>query len=71
VEIEHLAVSPGGPAQLTLRGQPGQTYLLEMSTDLIHWQVLESGALPNARSVFVDKTATGSDRRFYRVSTAQ
>jgi len=71
VEIEHLATSPGGQAQLTLSGQPGQTYLLEMSTDLIHWQVLESGALQGARYVFVDKTATGSDHRFYRVITAQ
>jgi hypothetical protein len=70
VEIEHLALTPGGLAQLTLRGQPGQAYFLETSTDLIHWQVLESGALPNARLVFVDKTAIGSDRRFYRARTA-
>jgi hypothetical protein len=70
VEIEHLAVLPGGQAQLTLRGQPGQACLLEVSTDLTHWQVLQTCHVPTARFVFVDQSATGSVRRFYRVSTA-
>jgi hypothetical protein len=70
VEIEHLAQPSGGQAQLTLRGQPGQAYLLEISTDLIHWQLLKSGAMPNAPFVFVDETANQSSVRFYRVRAA-
>jgi hypothetical protein len=71
LKIEHLAVSPSGQANLALRGQLGQAYLLEMSIDLIHWQILATGALPSARFLFVDQTAARSDRRFYRVSTAR
>jgi hypothetical protein len=71
VEIEHLAASPDGQVRIALRGHPGQAYLLEMSTDLIHWQVLETSALPNARFVFVDQSAAGSGRRFYRLRTAR
>jgi len=71
VEIERLAVSPGGQVQLTLSGQPGQAYLLEMSTDLIHWQALKTGLLPNAPFVFVDPSAAGSSHRYYRVSAAR
>ena len=71
VEIEKLAVSSSGQVLLDLKGQIGQTYLLEMSTDLVRWQVLASGAVPIAQFVLMDETSAPSDRRFYRVSTAQ
>ncbi len=69
VEIDQLAVSPGGQVHLSLRGQIGQPYLLEMSTDLIRWQVLATGALPSARFLLMDPNSPPSDRRFYRVSS--
>jgi hypothetical protein len=71
VEIEHLTMSPRGPAQFFLTGQPNQAYVLEMSTDLIHWRVLATGALPAGRFEFEDASATGADSRFYRVSTGR
>jgi hypothetical protein len=67
-EIERLAVSSSGQVLLDLRGQIGQEYLLEMSTDLIRWQVLASGAVPTAQFPLMDETSAASDRRFYRVS---
>jgi len=71
VEIENLTVLPDRQVQLTLTGQPGQAYVLEMSPDLINWQVLQTNTLADANTVFVDQTATQADRRFYRVSTGQ
>jgi hypothetical protein len=71
MEIEHLSMSPGGPPQLTLSGQPGQAFLLEMSTDLLHWKLLEAGTLADTSFLFVDRTATQSNCRFYRVSAVQ
>jgi hypothetical protein len=71
VEIEDLTVLPGRQVQLTLAGQPGQAYVLEMSADLVRWQPLQTNTLANASFVFLDKTATQADHRFYRVSTAQ
>jgi hypothetical protein len=70
VEIDQLAVSPGGQVRLSLKGQTGQTYFVEISTDLIHWQVLAKGALPSARFSLMDPASAPSNRRFYRVSTA-
>jgi GH24 family phage-related lysozyme (muramidase) len=71
VEIEHVAVSPGGQAELALRGQPGQSYLLERSEDLIHWQVLAAGSFASAHVVFVDQTVDQSGCRYYRVRAAR
>jgi hypothetical protein len=71
LEIEQLTVSSGGQVRFVLRGQFGQAYLLEISTDLIHWQVLATGALPSARFVLVDQSSAPSDRRFYRVSKSR
>jgi len=63
VEIENLTVLPDRQVQLTLTGQPGQAYVLEMSPDLINWQVLQTNTLADANTVFVDQTATQADRR--------
>jgi hypothetical protein len=71
IKIARLAGSPGGPAQFILRGPPGQVYFLEISMDLIHWKVLETGTLPAAGCVCLDQTAPQTDFRFYRVSTAR
>ncbi len=71
LEIEKLAVSSSGQVLLDLRGQIGQTYLLETSMDLIRWQVLASGAVAASRFVLMDETSAPSERRFYRVSAAQ
>jgi hypothetical protein len=71
VKIENPTVLPNGQVRFLLRGLAGQSYVLEMSLDLIHWQVLATGALSSERYPFVDQSASGAGRRFYRVSAGR
>ncbi len=60
-----LTFLPGGQVQVTLTGQPGQSYPIQASTDLVQWQIITNLALTNASGQFVDRT-TNLPRRFYR-----
>ncbi len=56
---------PGG-LQLTLKGQPGQTYGIQVSSDLISWSTLSTNtSAPNGAFIFTD-TGTNLPARFYR-----
>jgi hypothetical protein len=57
----------GGVSTVTLTGTQGENYILQASSDLIHWTNLHTNALP---MVYVDSAASQFPMRFYRAMLA-
>ncbi len=58
---------PDGTLQVTLRGTAGNSYSIEVSSDLINWSPLTSVTLSSAQGQFSDSTSRSvAPRRFYR-----
>src|SRR5262249_6069355 len=53
----------GGVSTVTLTGTQGDYYILQASSDLVHWTNLYTNALP---MVYVDSAASQFPIRFYR-----
>jgi hypothetical protein len=61
-------VHPVHGATLHVQGQPGHTYQIRCSTDLVAWTVLGNAtAQPDGEFVYQDTTAPLFSSRFYRV----
>jgi hypothetical protein len=52
--------------QLVLRGQVGGNYIIEASTDLVHWTPLANAINTNGTLQFSDTNAPNFPMRFYR-----
>lgn len=61
-----LSMTSEGP-QLDVVGQAGVTYLIQISSNLVNWSTLASEVNAPTNWSFPDPTATGVDRRFYRL----
>jgi subtilisin-like proprotein convertase family protein len=63
-------LSPGvlsdGCARATLQGQPGKSYVIQASTDLLTWTPILTNTLSSNLWNFVDAKSTNYSRRFYR-----
>jgi hypothetical protein len=60
-------LAPGGAMQITVMADPGQSYLIEVSEDLINWRPLSTVTCPSSGSITtVDNTTAGIRARFYR-----
>jgi len=67
ISIASLQPQSNGGMKLTLSGNPGQTYVLEASTDLVHWTAISTNVTDsNGLSTFVDSDAKNYPSRFYR-----
>ena len=65
-QFSPLIVSSNG-VQLTGQGEAGATYVIESSSDLVHWDPLVT-LLNNPQNwQFTDTTAIGVSQRFYRL----
>ncbi|MGA4645536.1 M36 family metallopeptidase [Limisphaera sp. 4302-co] len=61
-----------GLFRVTLTGQPGQTYRLQVSEDLRTWTDLQSQTVPASGEVkFTDPDAAGRTQRYYRAVLVQ
>jgi uncharacterized repeat protein (TIGR01451 family) len=61
-----VAANTAGEVQLTLRGQPGQNYGVQVSTNLISWKTIATNtASPNGNFTFI-ATETNAPAQFYR-----
>ena len=61
-----VSAATNGPARLVLSAVPGQTYVLEASTNLVDWAAVSAQTAGNAPLLFLDTAEPGINRRFYR-----
>ncbi|HEX4263405.1 MAG TPA: hypothetical protein VH597_03615 [Verrucomicrobiae bacterium] len=52
--------------QVTLQGEPGRTYSIEVSTDLVHWVTWTNQTTSDGRIAITDTESTHCPARFYR-----
>lgn len=66
-EIEALGRMPDGQFLLRLRGSAGVQYALEATTDLVQWTPIRTNTTPTDGVIdYIDTTAPGAPKRFYR-----
>ncbi len=66
----HFSGASGGTFSFTFNSVAGQTYYIEMSTDLVNWQTVAKFTAKTSSSTFTD--VTPRDRsRYYRLRTPQ
>jgi len=61
-----IAITPEGNVQVEVTGEPGATYSIQSSSDLLTWAGLGSVTISGDSGTFQDKPPT-DERRFYRV----
>jgi hypothetical protein len=54
-----------------LTGQPGYTYAVQASTNLINWEYIATFINTNGTVPFTDPSSTNYNERYYRVLLAQ
>jgi hypothetical protein len=59
-----------GQHQLELRGFPGQSYVIEGSTNLVDWTAITTNIATMGRIILQDATGTNYPQRFYRGKVA-
>jgi hypothetical protein len=55
-----------GQLQIGVNGSPGQTVVIDASTDLLVWQSLATNTLTSARWTYQESQAVVAANRFYR-----
>lgn len=58
--------APGGPFALSILGQPGLTYVIEVSTNLVNWTPIFTNTTLDGVLNLTDTGAAGAGQRFYR-----
>jgi hypothetical protein len=64
--IEWGGRSPDGRATLRIFGEPGRSYAVEGSFDLVNWSVIETNSAPDGIFDFVDNQSPDLALQFYR-----
>jgi len=57
----------GGVPVLSVAGSPGENFIIQASTNMVHWSDLQTNTLPMS---FVDTAAAQYSSRFYRAILA-
>lgn len=61
-------LKPGGQFQITMNSLPGQSYIVQVSTNLVNWVPLFTNSTPvNGLFQYVDPQAANYPSRFYRI----
>lgn len=55
-----------GTFGVTITGRPGHVYVIECSTNLVHWEPVSTNATLDGVIQFADPNAGSSVQRFYR-----
>jgi hypothetical protein len=66
-QLEAISHQTGNAFGLSIRGQAGQSLLLQRSTNLRDWQDWKPLTLGNTPEMVLDPDTAGAPRRFYRV----
>jgi uncharacterized repeat protein (TIGR01451 family) len=64
-QMGSLQLISGSVVQVTVKGLPGQPYIIEASTNLVNWVTLTNVVFPSSVWQFVDPS-TNFNQRFYR-----
>jgi uncharacterized delta-60 repeat protein len=67
--LDFPTILPGGQFRLTLIGEPGRSYTIQASTDLMTWTALTNFVSATGTNDFIDPGASNLARRFYRANT--
>jgi len=59
-----------GAFKLSLMGEPGRTYIIEATSNLVDWMPITTNLISGKSFIFVDKTSTDFAQRFYRAFPA-
>jgi hypothetical protein len=59
---------PGGRVQFGVTAPGAATATVLASTNLVSWQVLQTVPVTNNTASFTDNAATGTPKRFYKLS---
>jgi hypothetical protein len=71
ITIDSIIVFPDGQVRLTVRALPGQTFVVQASTDLVSWDDLGTAdILDDLPTEFVDVEAAQYQHRYYRAILA-
>ena len=65
-QVAPAGLAAAGSVTLTLQGVPGQTYVIQASPDLTHWEDLGTVTLTDQSLSFADQAAGQVPLRFYR-----
>jgi hypothetical protein len=66
-EFVQTTYLPNGNVQLQIQVNPGWTYQLQASTDLVNWTILTTFTPTTSLYMYVDTTSHGYRYRFYRL----
>jgi hypothetical protein len=66
--FEAIALLPDGRPQLRLRGEPGLTYAILSSSNLLNWTFFTNVTATDGTALFADGPATGDWQKFYRAA---
>jgi hypothetical protein len=61
------AIYANGHFSLTINGDAGPDYIVQVSTDLINWQSLSTNSSPSLPFTFTDTNASAMPVQFYRI----
>ncbi len=67
VLFDDIVLFPGEGTLLSVMGDPGAEFVLEVSADLVNWEPLSELMSGSGRVEFFDVDAAGAGRRFYRL----
>jgi uncharacterized delta-60 repeat protein len=68
IQFDPPALGAGGQLRLGVNSQPGKTYILEVSDDLLHWSPIQTKIATGFGLDFTDTNTVDSNRRFYRIA---
>jgi hypothetical protein len=66
VQLGPVLLLSGGAVQIGVTGLAGQTYPIQVSTNLVNWDFLTNTTLTNLSGQFIDFSAPNFSQRFYR-----
>jgi hypothetical protein len=69
VEMGWPRLVGGGQVELTIFGEAGRNYRIEISSDLINWSVLTEGVMREAMMQLIDSPPADANLRFYRLTS--
>lgn len=65
-ELRAMEILPNGQARFQMLGEPGFSYTIQASTNLVDWSAIGSVQVTNASMPVVDVSAPAHNARFYR-----